>query len=513
MQNRLNRSCLGIFYDLSKEEIERYLSSISKFTCHIILYPWNNTPIPDDMFSEIDVTILDYHKDYSEKDVRKLLWNKALSCGISQIILLDSHEWVSEDSIEGVKNVLNSFSNNLYCARKYHLDYINNQYFESFYYQSHFRYQPLFFNVSDLQMENNWTGVYSFDQRLPDTVYRNYQAELLDEKIFFSSKEHVFNEHITGVDKSEHVLTGNQYLSDIYLDSKYKSIENLSKSDNKSDNKSENKTVLIGCSVRKPPVIVKSFLENLHQYRLDTIDIKYVFIDDNIDSQSSELLKNFAQDHGNVEIYKAETSHESLQYTQRVESVFVDKLSYQTVCRVAKNKNKILQKGRDVHADFCFIVDSDILLHPNTLNHLMSQNREVVAPLVWTRLHDGFMIPNTWSIDDGLFFDIGIENVVSYEDAVGYSLDFINDMKNPQLKKVGGVSGAVLLSREILNLSINFDLIKYLRFEGDYSHFCTKVYASNYSVYLDSNYQGIHLSEASQLEEEIEEYLCTYKGW
>ena len=65
------------------------------------------------------------------------------------------------------------------------------------------------------------------------------------------------------------------------------------------------KKVLVGSTIRKKNNVLKEFLLSLDEFYKDGLEVDYYFVDDNTDIKSSDLLKNFADNH-NVILKKAE---------------------------------------------------------------------------------------------------------------------------------------------------------------------------------------------------------------
>lgn len=144
---------------------------------------------------------------------------------------------------------------------------------------------------------------------------------------------------------------------------------------------------------------------------------------------------------------------------------------------IAFLRTEILKKAREEKYDYLFTVDSDILLHPNTLSHLLNLNLPIVTEAVWTKNPDGI------TIMDGQY-----ENWKHF--------------KNRTYKKTGlyevNWSGMVtLIHSSIFNIeTINYYPIKevYGEYSEDWSFYC-KIYCHfpDFNLYIDTKYPGRHL--------------------
>ena len=62
------------------------------------------------------------------------------------------------------------------------------------------------------------------------------------------------------------------------------------------------KKVLIGTLVRQKTTILKEYLESIAQLIQDTISIDYIFVEDNLEKNSTEMLIRFQQERPNCKI-------------------------------------------------------------------------------------------------------------------------------------------------------------------------------------------------------------------
>ena len=70
------------------------------------------------------------------------------------------------------------------------------------------------------------------------------------------------------------------------------------------------------------------------------------------------------------------------------------------IWKVAEYKNYIINKALEQNYDFLFLVDSDIVLHPNTLKHLISTQKDMISEIFWTKWKpDVPPLPQVWVND------------------------------------------------------------------------------------------------------------------
>ena len=158
---------------------------------------------------------------------------------------------------------------------------------------------------------------------------------------------------------------------------------------------------------------------------------------------------------------------------------------------IAKLRNYILEKARKDNYDYLFSVDTDILLHPQTLNHLINCNKDFISTAVWTRLENS-----------GLSI-----NCAQFESWGEYQNKEIFKQKN--IFKIGWTCIAVLMSSKIFsNPNIIYDQILGVDNTGseDYS-FCLRCYCNipDLECYISTVYPARHLYHERDFERWMKE--------
>lgn len=131
--------------------------------------------------------------------------------------------------------------------------------------------------------------------------------------------------------------------------------------------------ILVGSPIHQKPDILREFLISLKELKKDEFDIQYCFIDDNSIIESSLILAKFKEEEKKVTILKNNNTSLYIcdDYTHRWSNELIDK--------VAKFKNIIIQIAIKENFDYLFLIDSDLILHPNTLKRLVSLNKEIIS--------------------------------------------------------------------------------------------------------------------------------------
>lgn len=164
------------------------------------------------------------------------------------------------------------------------------------------------------------------------------------------------------------------------------------------------------------------------------------------------------------------------EYSYENTNIFIQKedLQKQKTLKIAKLKSLILEKARKENYDYLFMVNGNILLNPNILNHLLSLNLPIVTEAIW------FKKFNNIEILDG-----------KYEGE-----QFFRD-KNyliPNQYEINWGGKIMLINSSIFNINtINFYPIKEVinEYNENWFFFC-KIYCyfPNLKVYMDTYYPG-----------------------
>ena len=136
--------------------------------------------------------------------------------------------------------------------------------------------------------------------------------------------------------------------------------------------------ILIGSSVCQKPSILERFLVSLKKLDLTGIDVTFRFIDDNQNETSSHMLQ------------QANLGHETILTTAPPKTAVyhVDDTTHywsgSLVLRVANLKNLIIAYAIENRFNYLFLIDSDLIINPNLILHLLAQEKDVISEIFWT---------------------------------------------------------------------------------------------------------------------------------
>ena len=152
--------------------------------------------------------------------------------------------------------------------------------------------------------------------------------------------------------------------------------------------------ILIGSPIHQKPEILELFLQSLQRINKENFTLSYLFIDDNVNEISSNYLKEFQQNNADVTILKSAyhdfyvTNDHTHQWTNNL------------VWKVANFKNEIINYCLEREFDYLFLIDSDILINPNTLSHLVSTEKNIISEIFWTQWTPNHVaLPQVWYSD------------------------------------------------------------------------------------------------------------------
>ncbi|MFZ5595901.1 MAG: glycosyltransferase family 2 protein [Bacillota bacterium] len=250
--------------------------------------------------------------------------------------------------------------------------------------------------------------------------------------------------------------------------------------------------VLIASPVRQKPDILREFLLSLDRLEKTGLQVSYAFVDDH--DAGSYLLRRFASEKAGVRIIPAgnkdpylcdETTHHWRAHLIR---------------KVAGYKDRLIETAREEDFDYLFLLDSDLVLHPKTLVHLVGLGKDIVSEVYWTRwMPDMPPLPQVWLGGQYRMFHVKPGETPDEGEVAARQQEFLDMLKIPGTYKVGGLGACTLISRKALLQGVSFREIYNLDLIGEDRHFCVRAAALGLDLYADTHYPPYHIYRESDL--------------
>lgn len=107
------------------------------------------------------------------------------------------------------------------------------------------------------------------------------------------------------------------------------------------------------------------------------------------------MLEDFSQEQNNVKLL---ASNQSDVYVCNGTTHYWNE---NLVWKVADFKNMIIEHAIKEQYDYLFLIDSDLLLYPQTINQLISANKDITSNIFWTKWQpDAEERPQVWLYDE-----------------------------------------------------------------------------------------------------------------
>lgn len=252
--------------------------------------------------------------------------------------------------------------------------------------------------------------------------------------------------------------------------------------------------ILIGSPIYQKPHILREFLKSLKELNKDNLDVSYYFVDDNSIQESSELLKQFKDRERNVFIFESE--NDDIYICDENTHNWRENL----IWKVAKFKDKIIKYAKDNNFDYLFFLDSDLILYPQTLKHLISTGKDIISEIFWTKWKSySFPLPQVWLSDTYTQHHALRDEKLHITDIAIRHKEFIERLKKPGIYEVGGLGACTLISKYAIDKGVSFKEIRNLSFWGEDRHFCIRAASLGIPLYVDTYYPAYHIYREADL--------------
>lgn len=261
--------------------------------------------------------------------------------------------------------------------------------------------------------------------------------------------------------------------------------------------------ILIAAPIRQKPRVLRHFLDSVNRLHFENLEVSCSFIDDNVDLESSRILADF-KFQGTCIVKRMESSDSGSEYLQ-------DEVTHHwkedLIWKVARFKDHLIEEALHSEMDFLFLVDSDLVLNPYMLEHLVTCDKDVVSEVFWTSWQPGEpLLPQVWSRGEYEMGQRRREEKLSEAEANARRIEFIRNAYRPGLKQVGGLGACTLIRRSAMERGARFAEIDNLNYWGEDRHFCVRARALGIELWADTTYPPLHLYRESELLK-VDEYV------
>lgn len=238
------------------------------------------------------------------------------------------------------------------------------------------------------------------------------------------------------------------------------------------------KRILLFSSLCKSSNILNLTIDSWMQQQSKGYRFDILLYDDNTDKKASSFVRNLVLEHDSINIlpqlFNSPTSYENHFWKE------------DSFARITAIKNKAIQYTIENGYDGIFLVDADLILHRNTLSHLLSLEKDFVFEIFWTVFHDQlFAKPNCWDVHPWDY----------------YSAQTMFNLREKGTFPIGAGGACTLISREALLKGLSFEKIKNLPYGGEDRHFCTRAEALGLEIFVDTHFPAYHIFKEELLDE------------
>lgn len=229
--------------------------------------------------------------------------------------------------------------------------------------------------------------------------------------------------------------------------------------------------ILIGAPVRQDHNTFYKYLKALNQLDATGVVVDFFFI-----LHNSPRLKRFLKPNQYIEFNSK---------SEYIKDDFTHHWTSSNLSDVTQMKNGLLRYSLENRYDYFFLVDSDIILKPQTLKTLLNHKKEICAEVFWTKwTPDQDEMPNAWHTDFYTFLNN----------------EQINSWKKEGLFRVGMSGACILIKREVIFSGVNYSPIYNVSHsQWEDRAFCIRAAVHGYPIYLDTSCPPVHLYRENKL--------------
>lgn len=257
------------------------------------------------------------------------------------------------------------------------------------------------------------------------------------------------------------------------------------------------KRILIGSPIRQKPAILKEFLQSLQEVITNSFIADFCFIDDNVNEESRTILMEFSQKNPG-KVFLCQPPQTNDVYICNEQTHYWNEA---IIWKVAQFKDAIFEFALQHQYDYVFLIDSDIVLHPATIDQLITANKDIISEIFWTHWQPNSpKSPQVWLYDTFTQYETHCAEQLDGQEIQRRYHNFVTMLLDPGVYDVGGLGACTLISRKALEKGARFKKIKNVTFWGEDRHFCVRAAALDLQMCVDTHYPAYHIYRESDLE-------------
>ena len=146
-------------------------------------------------------------------------------------------------------------------------------------------------------------------------------------------------------------------------------------------------------------------------------------------------------------------------------------------------RNMTIRRMLEGGYDYWLSVDTDIVLDPWTLYHLIEADKDIVSEIFWTQAPNGRYWCNAWMVDQ--------------------SAGMTEEWRKPGLYKVGMTGALTLVKRKVFEAGVDYTRIPNIHsaLRGEDRHFCVWAACAGFEMWIDTHCPATHLYTRQLYEE------------
>lgn len=327
----------------------------------------------------------------------------------------------------------------------------------------------------------------SIDSNYYDLLYNMAYLQQLKENHFLAN---YFNE------EAKRVLNKENYEKESII----KILAKKNKYSSKEEKIKNAPKILIGSTVRQKSSILKEFLLSLSELYIQDYNVNFMFFDDNENEESAQILNNFKVEDCSTILLSGEKQGEYICNDDG------HRWKDDLIWKVAAYKDRIINYAKENNYDYLFLVDSDLIIHPETLEKLIATEKDIISEIFWTKWDfSDIEKPQVWVSGNYNLYYKSENETLSEEEIKSRTNAYIKCMRIPGVYEVGGLGACTLISKKALDKGVCYKKLEGINYIGEDRHFCVRALKVGLKLHVETSIPAYHIYREEYLKG-VEDY-------